>query len=223
MRGRFALSPQVKTAASIALSAVLLAFATNPAPVVSESLYGITNENSGEPLVVVLPPHASAEISVNGFCLNRGLPFPSDELTLTTPAEDNIRTAIAYAVDQGLERRDLYGLQLGIWAIANGPNPRSFVRNARERRLADELEAAVKTATAPPLAADGSTSLLDGVKAGTLTVKIIDYRDASSAGDFYGAGKLVLVNTTDQDLIFAPIGYTSIHNSLVLTYRIGVQ
>ena len=199
MYERFALSPKVKATASIAMAAILLAFATNPAPVASENLYGITNEASGEPLIVVLPPRASAEIPVNGFCLNRGLPFPGNELTLTGMAEDNIRAAIAYASDQGLERRDLYGLQLGVWAIANGPNPRSFVRNARERRLADELEAAVKTASAPPLAADGTSTLLDSIQSGAITAKVIDYRDASSAGDFYGAGKLVLVNTTDKE------------------------
>ena len=59
-------------------------------------------------LVVTLPPRARVDVTINGFCLNRGLPFPGSQLVLSDFAPDSARSALGYAIDQGLTKSNNY-------------------------------------------------------------------------------------------------------------------
>ena len=160
--------------------------------------------NAGHaPLVITLPARARAELSVGGFCLNRGLPFPGETLNFSEAAPDEVQAAIGYALDQGLKKEDLYGYQLGIWSLVNGPNPASFLRNTREKKVADSIAASVKKDGSATAAPSDAVALGDAIKSGAVRTTVLGFKNAGGFGDFYGIGTLRLINTTDKDISLA--------------------
>ena len=183
------------------VSSRLLAETTTAAPAAQPLLA------TGDPLVITLPPKATAEVSVNGFCLNRGFPFPSDTLTTLGLAPDAVRSAIVYAIDQNYIRSDLYGAQLAIWSFTSGANPSKYIRNSRERQVQDEVISKTKSIATPPTTAADATPLLDALNKGQILAVVNNYTNASGKDNFYGRGSLLLTNLTDQTLrIAVPVG-----------------
>ena len=183
------------------VSSRLLAEGTTAAPSSGQPLA------TSDPLIVTLPPKATAEVSVNGFCLNRGYPFPSDTLTTVGLAPDAVRSAIVYIIDQNYIRSDLYGAQLGIWTFTSGPNPKQYIHNAREKQIQDEVIAKAKDIATPPIAGGDSIALLDALNKGQILAVVNNYVNVSGKDNFYGRGSLILTNLTDQTLrIAVPVG-----------------
>ena len=183
-------------AATPAISSVIASTATSTAT-------SAPAQAGRSPLIITLPARGRAKVLVGGFCLNRGLPFPGEVLNFSEAVPDEVQVAIAYALEQGLKKEDLYGYQLGIWSLVNGPNPRGFARNAKDTRTAVALEAAVKKdAVAASIPAD-AVALSDAVKAGAVQATVLGFREAAGFGDFYGNGTLRLINTTDKDIRLA--------------------
>ena len=91
-------------------------------PTISAPAFAAPLQQS-QPIVVTLPPNGTASVSVNGFCLNCGLPFPGATLNFSAAAPDNVQAVIAYALEQGLVSSNVYGVQLAIWNLANAKPP----------------------------------------------------------------------------------------------------
>ena len=181
---------------SVGLLATLLLylFAAQPA-----------NAATATPLVVTIPPGSVALVAVNGFCLNRGLPFPGDTLAFYELASDEIRQAISYSLDQGYVEEDLFAVQLSVWSIANGPNPAKLFRTADDRRLTADIEQRASSHKLPDTPA-GAISLEKAVTDGSIIAEVIGFRNLSDP-PYYGEGTLTLQNLTDKELKVAiPVG-----------------
>jgi len=67
------------------------------------ALPGVTlvQEPSGiKPFIANLPANATVKVLVNGYCLNRGLPFPDVSMLPGGPSPDEVRVAITYIVEK---------------------------------------------------------------------------------------------------------------------------
>jgi len=170
----------------------LLAASSPSAPTAAEA------NASGDPLVVTLPPNAVVEVSVNGFCLDRGFPFPGTRLSLIGYAPDAVRSSIVYAMDKNYIRTDLYGTQLAVWSFSTGPNPASYFHNAKERTVQDDVIAGSKVTPVPATSSGDAMPLLDAVNKGIVIAVINDYVNISGKDNFYGRGTLQITNLTDQ-------------------------
>ena len=136
------------------------------------------NAATATPLVVTIPPGSVALVAVNGFCLNRGLPFPGDTLAFYELASDEIRQAISYSLDQGYVEEDLFAVQLSVWSIANGPNPAKLFRTADDRRLTADIEQSASSHKLPDTPA-GAISLEKAVTDGSVIAEVIGFRKTS--------------------------------------------
>ena len=84
------------------------------------------------PLVVTVPGGGSVDIAVNGFCLNRGAPFPGATLNFEEGAPDSVQAAIGYSLEKDYVSSNLYGVQLAVWSLVNGPNPVGYISSDRK-------------------------------------------------------------------------------------------
>lgn len=160
---------------------------------------------TASPLIVKLLPESVALISVNGFCLNRGLPFPGDTLVFQELASAEIRQAISYGLEQGYVDTDLYALQLAIWSIANGPNPGRLFQSADQRQLAATIEQSATNYTLPTISSR-AVSLEEAITEGLLIAEVIGFSNLSDP-PYYGEGILTLRNLSDKELTIAlPVG-----------------
>lgn len=164
----------------------------------SNSTAAAPQQATGDPLVVTLPPNATVEVAVNGFCLDRGFPFPGNRLSLIGYAPDPVRSSIIYATDKNYIRTDLYATQLAIWSFSTGPNPASYFHNAKDRTVQDDVIAGAKTTPVPANSSGDAMPLLDAANKGIVLAVINDYVNISGKDNFYGRGTLQITNLTDQ-------------------------
>ena len=147
---------------------------------------------------VVLDPKETRTIPVNGFCMNRGLPFPGQQLVFADAAPAAVQAVIKEAVEKGYHQRmpELWSTQLAIWHLLDGETT-----DYAGQVLADEI-AASATAHAndvPECVRSASVPLPEAVKAGLVSARVDVYSDISPKDyDFYGEGTLVIENQTDK-------------------------
>lgn len=160
---------------------------------------------ASSPFVVTIPAGALAEISVNGFCLNRGLPFPGDTLGFQELASPEIRRTMSYILDQQHQENDLFAAQLALWDLANGPNPDRLFTSRTERNLVTEILTRSQEYPLPAIPT-GTVSLDDAVTQGLVVAEVIGFRNLSEP-PYYGEGVLTLRNLSDKPLKIAiPVG-----------------
>ena len=144
--------------------------------------------------VVMLPPYATVEIPVNGFCMDRGLLFPGSELEIVELAPENARSAIAYNVENGYLDSNLYSAQIAVWNLLGDTN-----RGDQSYSFVSEIVSYANNAE--PLDVSLTTpSLVDLVNNGSISANVIDYT-AKSHPAYYGEGSLVISNLTGSELI----------------------
>lgn len=143
---------------------------------------------------ILLPPYATVELAVGGFCLHRGLPFPGAELEPIGLATDEVRLAIAYGIGNELMSSQLYQLQLAIWNL-QGDGQNSDSRYATVTEVIDYAQ----SDTEPADLTLASTSLVSAVVEGLVSIQLDDFTSKSNP-DYYGEGTLVLTNMTADEL-----------------------
>lgn len=160
---------------------------------------------ASSPFVVTIPAGALAEISVNGFCLNRGLPFPGDTLGFQELAPPEIRRALSYVLDKQHQENDLFAAQLALWHLANGPNPDRLFTSKAERDLVTEILTRSQEYTLPAIPT-GTVSLDEAVTQGLVVAEVIGFRNLSEP-PYYGEGVLTIRNLGEKELKIAiPVG-----------------
>jgi len=72
---------------------------------------------AAQPVLIALPPYATVEIAIGGFCQNRGQPFPGPVLNLIGMTPPDVQHAIHYGASQGLLSENVYQVQLAVWGL----------------------------------------------------------------------------------------------------------
>ncbi|GEM_PF-6353519 len=185
----------------ILLSGLLLA-------VIMVALPGITlaQEPSGvKPFIVTLPPNATVEVLVNGYCMNRGLPFPGVSMLPVGLSPDEVRVAIAYIVEKDYIKTNLYPSQLAIWNLTDGKRPANV-----DHTLADEIVKYAKSGVKPSDVGVTTMSLSEAISKSLVSATVEGYENIAPPPYFYfGKGNLVIKNLTDKaQTIHIPYGIT---------------
>ena len=155
---------------------------------------------AAQPVLIELPPYATVEIAVGGFCQNRGQPFPGSVLTLTGTTPPEVQHAIHYGASQGLLPENVYQVQLAVWGLLGTAKP----ADSRFSVVGEIMEYA-RTVGADPAASD-APSLLEAAEKGMVAIDLSDFQSASSP-DYYGIGTLRLTNLSgDAQAIAMPYG-----------------
>lgn len=183
----------------------LLAFALLPGVAHAGGGNGGTDTSAGAEacttdttFYLVLNPNETKTIPVNAFCMNRGKPFPGNEMAFSEAAPADVQAAIRYSVDQGYNQQmpELWSVQLAVWNLLDNQHP-----NDAGHKLADEIIAYAKEHAndKPECVISESIALSDAAKAGLVEATMDDFKDVSPKGyDFYGEGTLTVKNLTDR-------------------------
>lgn len=145
---------------------------------------------------IELPSYGTVELPVSGHCLEYGKPFPGEILIPVELASHEVRSAISYSIEQGVLDSDPYAAQLAVWSFTDGVVPAQIARSLEQAARADSVVAHAHGAAD---GASGHTSLIDAIKAGTVSVSLSDFHSVSSP-EYFGKGTLVISNLTDQEL-----------------------
>jgi len=137
----------------------------------------------------------SATVRVNVFCLDFSKDFPTGQnIVPGAPADEKLRSALAYAIDKGYDQSNPRQLQLALWNLRDNV----FHTNAGENKtIAQEVIDSV--AKAPTVAAGTGTALADAVKNGQATVTATGVQPLVQ-GEFYGTAVLEIKNTGTSSL-----------------------
>jgi hypothetical protein len=154
-----------------------------------------------------LQPTGKATISFFAFCTEFGDKYP-DELELPSDlATPEVRSALQYIADNGLANDTNQALQAqyAIWNLLGQPAPSGDA-------LAQQVMA---YAQANPVSDPQATSLLAAASAGQVSLSLQSWDPASptvqitatATDHFYGRGRLLVENTSDQPLtLYMPVG-----------------
>ncbi len=145
-----------------------------------------------EPFQIYLQANETVVIPVNGYCLNRGLPFPGKVMEYSTLSPDEVRVAIGYIVQEKYIDQDLHQTQVAIWHLTDGQ------RSGEEQELAEEIIAYATSGVKP--ADDGVSimSLPEAVEQDLVSVQVTEYVNIVPPPSFYyGEGELTITNLTD--------------------------
>jgi hypothetical protein len=148
------------------------------------------------PFVVALPRYGIIEVAVNGHCLDYGLAFPGSTLNPADMADDEIRLAITYSLANGNYTADLLEqTQWAIWHFTDGLDV-----SGADKSVANEIVEYAKSGAEPTDLDSGSTSLVDAVAKGWVSVTLDDFENVSDP-PYFGKGTLVIMNRIDQTLV----------------------
>ena len=142
---------------------------------------------TAQPVLIALPPYATVEIAVGGFCQNRGQPFPGPVLTLVGMTPPEVQQAIHYGASQGLLSENVYQVQLAVWGLLGSAKP----ADSRFSVVSEIMAYAHSNGEASP--ATSAPSLLEAVETGLIAIDLSDFQSASTP-DYYGIGTLRLTN-----------------------------
>ncbi|MBN1139424.1 MAG: hypothetical protein JXM73_22805 [Anaerolineae bacterium] len=147
-----------------------------------------------KPFFVALPPYGALQVAVNGHCLDYGLPFPGQALTLAGLADDEVRLSVAYNLVNGhYVQEDLFQAQWAIWHFTDQVD----ISGDKNKLAADIV--AYATSGTPADLDPGSTSLVDAAAKGWVSVALNDFVNVSDPA-YFGKGTLVIENKTDATL-----------------------
>jgi hypothetical protein len=149
-----------------------------------------------QPVTITLPPHGSASVVVEGFCMDYSLPFPGPEITPGSRAAPQIRLAIAYGLDNDYVQSAPYQVQLAIWYLRDG------AWYDEDRALAAEIVEYAQSGVEPPDEGLPGISLPEAVSSGVISAVVGDFRAVSTPA-YKGRGSLELVNLTDAEQVIS--------------------
>ena len=152
------------------------------------------NEDQTE---INLPAYGTVELPVSGYCMEYGKPFPGKVLVPVELASDEVRMAISYNLEHGILDSDMYAAQMAVWSLTNGMRPEQIAHSYAQ---AEQATAVVTHARQHAVPAAGSSSLIEAIKAGSITVSLSDFHSVSSP-EYFGQGTLVISNQTAQEQI----------------------
>ena len=153
-----------------------------------------------------LQPGGRATVTFEAFCTDFGQKFPTAIQAPASVAEDNVRGALAYIQNNGLNADETKALeaQYAIWQLRGATGSPAG---------GDQAKAVVGAASTAPTNPQG-TSVVDAAKAGQVRVTIDAWQPigtpvqlGSTTDNFYGRGTLTVENTSQQALtLYMPVG-----------------
>lgn len=144
------------------------------------------------PHIVTLQPGAKTEITVHGFCLNYGLPFPGAELKPVELAADPLRNAAIYGLANEYIDSKPFDVEKAIWFLSDGTR-----LNGQDYTLADQIVAYANSGVQPADAVAGVPHMADKLADGSLEAVVTGFVNvAPEKGSFYGTGTLVITNVS---------------------------
>jgi hypothetical protein len=159
-----------------------------------------TMKQSQAPRTITIAAGGSATITVRGFCLDYGKPFPTEQTAAKGLADAKIRQALNYSINRGYTEGNPLQVEQAIWFLRGGQ-----WRNA-EHVIGQEIVDNATDANSPNDTGDG-TSLAEALSAGRVTVTATFTPQTADA--FYGDGEAQITNLTGEELrLFMPIGVT---------------
>jgi len=183
----------------LALSTTLglaLILATGPLNTLASTLSPSGQGQALNPVTVAAG--ATVNLTVRGFCLDFGKPFPTDNTTTKGLADDNVRAALNYSIQKGYTEGNPAQVELAVWFL------RDNTWHNADHTVAQEIVDNATTANAPPTTGDG-LSLSDAVSQNKVTLQATFV--AQTAEHFYGDTTLQIQNTgTDDVKIYMPVG-----------------
>ena len=192
-RGR--LSGTIGLALSTTLGLALI-LATGPLNTLASTLAPSGQGQALNP--VTIAAGATADLTVRGFCLDFGKPFPTDNTTTKGLADDKIRAALNYSIQKGYTEGNPAQVELAVWFLRD-----STWHNA-EHTIAQEIVDNATTANTPSTTGDG-LSLSDAASQNKVTLQATFV--AQTAEHFYGDTTLQITNTGTADVkIYMPVG-----------------
>jgi hypothetical protein len=187
-RGSAAAFSALALVASLALS---LAFST--AGVRASTAHQAGNTNS-----ITVPAGGTATLSVRGFCMDFGKPFPTQNTSVKGLAPDNIRAALNYSIQKGYTEGNPAQVEQAIWFLRD-----NTWHNAADHAVGQEIANNATSANAPQTGT--GTALADAVAQNKVTVTA-PFK-AQTADHFYGDAQVQIKNTGTADIqIYMPIG-----------------
>jgi hypothetical protein len=140
----------------------------------------------------------TANLTVRGFCLDFGKPFPTDNTTTKGLADDKIRAALNYSIQKGYTEGNPAQVELAVWFL------RDNTWHNADHTIAQEIVDNATTANTPSTSGDG-LSLSDAVSQNKVTLQATFV--AQTAEHFYGDTTLQIKNTGTADIkIYLPVG-----------------
>lgn len=148
-----------------------------------------------------------ANVTFIAFCTEFGEKYPAQIQLPSGVAEPEVRAALQYIADNGLAndpRQALQG-QYAIWTVLAQPAPAG---EAQAQQVAGFAQA--NTVTDPQ-----GTSLLDAAQSGQVRLTLESWEPAgpvtqitaTARDNFYGRGRLLVENISDQELtLYMPVG-----------------
>ncbi len=139
----------------------------------------------------------TATLTVRGFCMDFGKPFPTQETTIKGLADDKVRAALNYSIQKGYTEGNPQQVEQAVWFLRDNTwhNP--------DHPVGQEIVTNATTANAPQ--AGSGTALNDAVTQNkvTLTAKFV----AQTADHFYGDAQIQVKNSGTADVtVYMPIG-----------------
>jgi hypothetical protein len=147
---------------------------------------------------VTIPANGEATLTVRGFCLDYGEPFPTGDTNVSGLADERIRAALNYAITAGHTEGNPQQTELAIWFLRDGQ------WRADEHVLAQQVVDNATTANAPNDQSDG-TALHEAVRQNqvSVTARFV----AQTQDNFYGDGEAVVRNLTNAEVkVYMPVG-----------------
>jgi hypothetical protein len=155
------------------------------------------NYQAGNTNSITIPAGGSATLSVRGFCLDFGKPFPTQDTTIKGLADDKIRAALNYAIQKGYTEGNPQQVEQAMWFLRDNTwhNP--------DHTIGQEIVNNATTANMPQ--AGTGTAINDAVTQNK--VAITAKFTAQTADHFYGDAQLQIRNTGTADIqLYLPIG-----------------
>ncbi len=146
---------------------------------------------------LTIPAGGTATLTVRGFCLDFGKPFPTQETTIKGLADDKVRAALNYSIQKGYTEGNPQQVEQAVWFLRDNTwhNP--------DHPVGQEIVTNATAANAPQ--AGSGTALNDAVTQNkvTLTAKFV----AQTADHFYGDAQIQVKNSGTADVtVYMPIG-----------------
>src|SRR5919202_1189799 len=69
------------------------------------------------PTMLTIPAGGSATLTVRGFCLDYGKPFPTQETQATRLTDNKIRAALNYSLEKGYTEGNPQQVELAVWYL----------------------------------------------------------------------------------------------------------
>lgn len=156
-------------------------------------------QQAQNPGLVTIPGGGTATLTVRGFCMDFGKPFPTQEMQTRALAPANIRAALNYAVQKGYTDSNAAQVQLAVWYLSDNQ------WRAEQRVIGQEIVTNATTANAPS-AVSGGTSIVDAITQNQISVVSAKFVP-QTADAFYGDGQVQVKNNGTAELrLYMPIG-----------------